>query len=135
MFERNCFKDLQSVLFIVRRQGHPTMYRMFLPIRPCEQCRYLEQARCQTGKHLEMMRYQQRETEQQTKSVSKSCQIKKGSLERSDYFKGDTVTITLPDYFCKEKKSGKWGLDEIDCHCSHKGQCTSGKENLEEKTF
>ena len=33
------------------------------------------------------------------------------------------------------KKSGNWGLDEIDCHCSHKGQCTSEKENLEEKTF
>ena len=25
----------------------------------------------------------------------------------------------------KIKKSGNWGLDEIDCHCSHKGQCTS----------
>ena len=25
----------------------------------------------------------------------------------------------------KKKKSGNWGLDEIDCHCSHKGQCTS----------
>ena len=24
-----------------------------------------------------------------------------------------------------EKKSGNWGLNEIDCHCSHKGQCTS----------
>ena len=23
------------------------------------------------------------------------------------------------------KKSGNWGLNEIDCHCSHKGQCTS----------
>ena len=25
----------------------------------------------------------------------------------------------------KSIKSGNWGLDEIDCHCSHKGQCTS----------
>jgi hypothetical protein len=33
------------------------------------------------------------------------------------------------------KKSGNWGLDKIDCHCSHKGQCTLGKENLEEKKF
>ena len=23
------------------------------------------------------------------------------------------------------KKSGNWGLDEISCHCSHKGECTS----------
>ena len=33
------------------------------------------------------------------------------------------------------KKSGNWGLDEIDCHRSHKGQCTSEKENLEEEKF
>ena len=26
------------------------------------------------------------------------------------------------------KKSGNWGLDEIDCHRSHKGQCTSEKK-------
>ena len=25
----------------------------------------------------------------------------------------------------KFEKSGNWGLDEIDCHRSHKGQCTS----------
>ena len=25
----------------------------------------------------------------------------------------------------KSKKSGNWGLDEIDCHWSHMGQCTS----------
>jgi len=33
----------------------------------------------------------------------------------------------------KNKKSGNWGLDEIDCHRSHKGQCTSEKENLRRK--
>ena len=27
------------------------------------------------------------------------------------------------------KKSGNWGLNEIDCHCSHKGQCTSRKHS------
>ena len=33
------------------------------------------------------------------------------------------------------KKSGNWGLDEINCHRSHKGQCTSEKENLLKKNF
>ena len=33
------------------------------------------------------------------------------------------------------KKSGNWGLDEIDCHRSHKGQCTSEKTILEKKNF
>ena len=32
----------------------------------------------------------------------------------------------------ENKKSGNWGLDKIDCHRLHKGQCTLGKENLEE---
>ena len=34
-----------------------------------------------------------------------------------------------------QKKSGNWGLDEIDCHRLHKGQCTSEKENFKEKKF
>ena len=39
------------------------------------------------------------------------------------------------------KKSGNWGLDEIDCHRSHKGQCTSNNtflhsyENVWKKNF
>jgi len=27
----------------------------------------------------------------------------------------------------QQQKSGNWGLDKIDCHCSHKGQCTFKK--------
>ena len=34
---------------------------------------------------------------------------------------------------CNEEKSGNWGLDEIDCHRSHKGQCTWEKANFERK--
>ena len=30
-------------------------------------------------------------------------------------------------YTKQNKKSGNWGLDEIDCHRSHKEQCTSKK--------
>ena len=41
----------------------------------------------------------------------------------------------------RSKKSGNWGLDEIDCHRSHKGQCTSNNtflhsyKNFFEKNF
>ena len=30
-----------------------------------------------------------------------------------------------PHNSSKHQKSGNWGLDEIDCHRSHKEQCTS----------
>ena len=29
-----------------------------------------------------------------------------------------------------QQKSGNWGLDKIDCHRLHKGQCTLEKDNL-----
>ena len=41
------------------------------------------------------------------------------------------ITLIMPKTTSPEqtpvsnvKKSGNWGLDEIDCHCSHEGQCT-----------
>jgi len=43
--------------------------------------------------------------------------------------------MSFPRDFLDLKKSGNWGLDEIYCHRSHKGQCTSEKENFEEKKF
>ena len=55
----------------------------------------------------------------------------KCSKEQPLYYAGCTVAVSY------NKKSGNWGLDEIDCHRSHKGQCTSRKcfsfQNLKKK--
>ena len=36
-----------------------------------------------------------------------------------------TIQMRGKEHRTATKKSGNWGLDEIDCHRSHKGQCTS----------
>ena len=59
------------------------------------------------------------------KSVRAGVNCNRHSIENQ---RNLTVYLVWLDQLgCYVIKSGNWGLDEIDCHRSHKRQCTSKK--------